>query len=41
MEDLTVNTQQADFVNQQQQAGMANTMDNLYKAQPEDPVLRP
>lgn len=24
-EDLTVNTQQADFVNQQQQAGMANT----------------
>ena len=29
MEDLTVNTQQADFVNQQQQAGMANTMDKL------------
>jgi len=29
MEDLTVNTQQADFINQQQQAGMANTMDKL------------
>ena len=29
MEDLTVNTQQADFINQQQQAGMANTMDSL------------
>ena len=29
MEDLTVNTQQADFVNQQQQAGMASTMDKL------------
>ncbi len=31
-EDLTVNTQQADFVNQQQQAGMANTMDALQGA---------
>jgi len=31
-EDLTVNTQQADFVNQQQQAGMANTMDKLQGA---------
>ena len=31
-EDLTVNTQQADFVNQQQQAGMANTMDSLQGA---------
>jgi len=29
MEDLTVNTQQSDFINQQQQAGMANTMDKL------------
>ena len=29
MEDLTVNTQQADFINQQQQAGMANTMGSL------------
>ena len=29
MEDLTVNTQQADFVAQQQQQGMANTMDSL------------
>lgn len=32
MEDLTVNTQQADFINQQQQAGMANTMDSLQGA---------
>jgi hypothetical protein len=32
MEDLTVNTQQADFVNQQQQAGMANTMGSLQGA---------
>ena len=32
MEDLTVNTQQADFVNQQQQAGMANTMGALQGA---------
>jgi len=31
-EDLTVNTQQADFVNQQQQAGMANTMNKLQGA---------
>lgn len=31
-EDLTVNTQQADFVNQNQQAGMANTMDKLQGA---------
>ena len=31
-EDLTVNTQQADFVNQQQQAGMANTLDSLQGA---------
>ena len=31
-EDLTVNTQQADFVNQQQQAGMANTMGSLQGA---------
>jgi len=31
-EDLIVNTQQADFVNQQQQAGMANTMDKLQGA---------
>ena len=31
-EDLTVNTQQADFVNQQQQAGMANTMGALQGA---------
>lgn len=29
MEDLTVNTQQSDFINQQQQAGLANTMDKL------------
>jgi hypothetical protein len=32
MEDLTVNTQQADFINQQQQAGMANTMGSLQGA---------
>ena len=32
MEDLTVNTQQADFVAQQQQQGMANTMDSLQGA---------
>ena len=32
MEDLTVNTQQADFINQQQQAGMANTMNSLQGA---------
>ena len=32
MEDLTVNTQQADFVNQQQQQGMANTMGSLQGA---------
>tara|TARA_R110000772_G_scaffold32890_1_gene80220 strand:- start:4966 stop:5604 length:639 start_codon:yes stop_codon:yes gene_type:complete len=32
MEDLTVNTQQADFINQQQQAGMANTMSSLQGA---------
>ena len=31
-EDLTVNTQEADFINQQQQAGMANTMDKLQGA---------
>ena len=29
MEDLTVNTQQADFMAQQQQQGMANTMGAL------------
>ena len=32
MEDLTVNTQQADFVAQQQQQGMANTMGSLQGA---------
>ena len=32
MEDLTVNTQQADFIAQQQQQGMANTMDSLQGA---------
>jgi len=32
MEDLTVNTQQADMINQQQAAGMANTMDSLQGA---------
>jgi len=32
MEDLTVNTQQANFINQQQQAGLANTMDSLQGA---------
>lgn len=32
MEDLTVNTQQADFINQQQQAGMASTMNSLQGA---------
>tara|TARA_R110000803_G_scaffold86007_3_gene152408 strand:+ start:405 stop:1004 length:600 start_codon:yes stop_codon:yes gene_type:complete len=32
MEDLTVNTQQADFMAQQQQQGMANTMDSLQGA---------
>jgi len=31
-EDLTVNTREADFINQQQQAGMANTMDKLQGA---------
>jgi hypothetical protein len=31
-EDLTVNTQEADFVNQQQQAGMANTMNSMQGA---------
>jgi len=31
-EDLTVNTQQAEFVNQQQQQGMANTMSSLQGA---------
>ena len=31
-EDLTVNTQEADFINQQQQAGMANTMNKLQGA---------
>jgi hypothetical protein len=32
MEDLTVNTQQADFIAQQQQQGMSNTMDSLQGA---------
>jgi len=32
MEDLTVNTQQADFIAQQQNQGMANTMDSLQGA---------
>ena len=32
MEDLTVNTQQADFVAQQQNQGMANTMNSLQGA---------
>jgi len=32
MEDLTLNTQQADFVAQQQNQGMANTMDSLQGA---------
>tara|TARA_R110000850_G_scaffold191514_1_gene318643 strand:- start:180 stop:809 length:630 start_codon:yes stop_codon:yes gene_type:complete len=32
MEDLTVNTQQADFIAQQQSQGMANTMDSLQGA---------
>mgnify|MGYP003640452350 CR=1 FL=1 len=32
MEDLTVNTQQANFIAQQQQQGMANTMDSLQGA---------
>ena len=32
MEDLTVNTQQADFVAEQQQQGMANTMNSLQGA---------
>ena len=32
MEDLTVNTQQADFIAQQQQQGMANTMGSLQGA---------
>jgi primosomal protein N'' len=32
MEDLTVNTQQADFIAQQQQQGMANTMNSLQGA---------
>lgn len=31
-EDLTVNTQEADFINQQQQQGMANTMNSLQGA---------
>ena len=32
MEDLTVNTQQSDFIAEQQQQGMANTMDSLQGA---------
>ena len=32
MEDLTVNTQQSDFIAQQQNQGMANTMDSLQGA---------
>jgi hypothetical protein len=31
-EDLTVNTQEADFINQQQQSGMANTMNSMQGA---------